>query len=377
MRSYPHSEAARRWAVVGLILILGSSAACLGGAEAEGRQAKGVRGSRAAKVVVAAVREGAVRGAWTFPGDVRARARATLGAGAEGPVRAVYPRIGDRFKKGGVLVEIDRALAVARWSLAKARVKEATELLAQAEREAGRLRSLAQGVVPEQEREQAVSRRATAVAALEARKAEASEARVLLERHRVGAPFNGVVGDRMVDPGDWVRVGDPVLEVVSVDDVDIVVDAGQALLPKVQVGSKAWLADAPQVVLRIAGVVPALDPVTRTLRIRLAPLEPLPADWVPGRSVKVTFEVDFQESGAVVVPQDALLFDGEKSRVVKVTDGKAQSVSVEVLRRSGGEALVTAAAGADELGVGDPVIVRGNERVRPGQPVVISEGSTP
>ena len=67
---------------------------------------------------------------------------------------------------------------------------------------------------------------------------------------------------------------------------------------------------------------------------------------------------------------DALIADPEQARLVRITDGKADVLPVEVLVSTRTEALVE----AEGLSVGDVVVVRGNERVRPGQDVRI-EGS--
>jgi hypothetical protein len=57
-------------------------------------------------------------------------------------------------------------------------------------------------------------------------------------------------------------------------------------------------------------------------------------------------------------------------RVIRVTDGKAEPVDVKVLVEAGDRVLIA----ADGLSLGDELIVRGNERLRPGQPVT-TEGA--
>lgn len=339
--------------------------ACVSESPAEASEAKKKRPSRAAQVVVAPVKGGSITGEWAFPGDVRAAARASLAVGAAGAVERVAVELGDRFRRGEVLLEVDRALALATRAVARARVKEAQETYRQAQRDAVRLAGLPRGVVPEQQREQADSRRARAAAELSARKAELQEAKAQLDLHRIRAPFDGVVTQRIVDPGDWVRIGDSALEVVSSGPVDVVVDASPSLVGRVQVGDEARLVSWPQVFLRVKGVVPALDPATRTLRIRLEPKSKLPSSVLPGTSVEVAFSVTVDSEGARVVPEDAVLFDGQRSRIVKAEDGKARILEVEVIARSSSEVLLK----APDLRIGDQVIVRGNERVRPGQPL--------
>jgi RND family efflux transporter MFP subunit len=345
--------------------------ACSGAGEAAAANGKNGKtpGPRPAKVVVAEARAGAVEDVWSFPGEARARARAQLAAGAGGEVVRVTVRIGDRVKRGELLVEVDPDLAAARLAVARARVQDAEENLAQAVREAKRLAKLREGVVPELEREQTRSQEARAAAELAARKAEAREARAQLDLHRLRAPFDGVVARRSVDRGDWVRVGDPALEVVSDGELDVIVDAGPALVGKVQAGDRARLRRPVEAELRVVGVVPALDPTTRTLRVRLVPVGEV-AGLLPGASVEVGFPVRLGGDGGVVVPHDAVLFDGSSSRVVVNDGGKAALLDVEVLARSESEVMVA----AEGLAPGAEVLVRGNERVRPGQPLEVEEG---
>lgn len=305
---------------------------------------------------------------WRFLGDVRADARASVGAGAEGAVRTVRARLGQPVKRGALLVEIDPDLAVAGVATAAAEVDAAKEALSQAEREVARLRGLRRNVVPELERERARSTARARGAALASAKARLQEAKATLARHRIRAPFAGVVARRLVDPGDWVKVGDPVLEVVSSEGLDIVVDASRALIRHVKPGTDAVAIDGNRrVPARVTGVVPALDPVSRTLRVRLVPSEPTP--WLlPGASVDVAFKVALAASdGQVAVPVDALLSSPTETRVVKVVDGKAEPLVVEVLAKARGSALVRGPGLAPQ----DLVVVRGNERLRPGQDVQV------
>lgn len=322
----------------------------------------------AAKVRVAEATAQSLNDTWRFLGDVRADARARVAAGAEGAVTAVLVRLGQPVSRGQMLVEIDPDLAEARFAVARADVAQAAEDLAQAQREVKRLQGLRDNVVPEQDRERAASTARSREAQLASARARFQEARATLARHRIRGPFDGVVAARLVDPGDWVSVGAPVLELVSTEGLDVVVDASQALLGYVKAGTTALLVDGSRTATaRVTGVVPALDPVSRTLRVRLVPDEP--AEWLlAGASLEVEFKVAVKATdGQVAVPVDALLASPTETRVVKVVGDEAQSVVVEILAKARGTALVR----SPTLSAGDRVVIRGNERLRPGQKVEV------
>ena len=263
---------------------------------------------------------------------------------------------------------VDRALASARHSAAAAAEAEAAEQLAQARRVLDRMERVQTGVLAPSELEDARSRVAALTARHSALAAATREAAAQLGRHAVRAPFAGLVTARHVDPGDWVTPGQPVLDVVSVDAVEVRVSVSRELAAHATAGDSVKIKGEGEVSGLVAGIVPALDPGSRTGLVRVTPSEPAP--WlVPGVAVQVTFPVERGADGTVV-PRDALVLGPAGNRVVRVVDGKAEPVDVQVVASTPDAALVT---GVD---VGDTVVIRGNERLRPGQ-AVTTGGSGP
>ncbi|MGF1508702.1 MAG: efflux RND transporter periplasmic adaptor subunit [Myxococcota bacterium] len=326
----------------------------------------------AAKVVVEVepVRSGRLKQTWTFAGEIQAAARSELAAGADGEVVRVSVELGDRIRTGQNLVTVDERLARARLATAQAEARRARAQLELAQTELTRLEQLKPGIVPAVDLDRARSTLRERSAQVEAADAFVGEAEATLALHRVNAPFDGVVVERRVDPGAWVRSGDPVLQVVSTESVDVILDAHQVLLRHIAPGVRARAPDLNDVVLEVAGVVPALDPVRRTARVRLVPAdEDSRRQLLPGAAVSVAFEVALgsDADGGVLVPRDALLVSPSETRVATVEDGIADVFPVEVLARSAESALVR----ADRLEAGAMVVVRGNERLRPGQSVQV------
>ena len=117
-------------------------------------------------------------------------------------------------------------------------------------------------------------------------------------------------------------------------------------------------------------MVPAVEPTTRTIRLRVMPKEPAP--WlIPGDAVDATIEVVTRSEG-VVVPRDAVVSGVAGDRVFVVgPDDTALKVDVDVLMGDADEALLAPNAA---LAPGKEVVVRGNERLRPGQPLKFEAG---
>ena len=326
------------------------------------------QGEGPALVVTEAIRPGELVDSWTFVGEVRPLLEARLAAGAAGEVREVRVREGDKVVRGQALLQLDSRLARARLAAAQAGRSQGAEELEQARRDLERAQRLGETILPEAEIEQDQSRATALQSRREQLKATEQQVREELRLHKVDAPFDGVVAARHVDPGDWVQPGDPVLDLVASERVEVLVNASVDLVAHIGHGDRATLQrGGEQVEAEVLGVVPALDPITRTIKVRLVPVDE--REWLlPGLPLDVVFSVDRSGEG-VVVSRDALVVGPVNTRVVRVVDGKAELVVVQVVATADDRALVR----GQGLVVGDPVVVRGNERLRPGQDVMVAE----
>jgi RND family efflux transporter MFP subunit len=349
-------------------LTLGLSLMVLG-CEGEAPAKTGPNGPPPARVWVAEVQSGSIEAQWSFLGDVSALQHARLAAGASGEVRRVLVRVGDQVKQGDLLVEVDPSLAAARVRAASASKQAGSAELERAQRDAERLSVAGPDIAAAAEIEQATSERKRAVAERGRLKAAEAEARAQLGRHRVTAPFDGVVAARHVDPGDWVEPGVEVIELIDDGDVEVLASVPPDVAQFLSVGDKATFGlRSKTTTARVRGIVPALDAESRTVRLRLVP--DAPTSWLlPGAAVDVLLTIERSEQGALVVPRDALVYGIANIQVVKSVDGKAEPVPIEILARGRDEVLIR----AEGLAAGDSVVTRGNERVLPEQPLIVLE----
>tara|TARA_B100001750_G_scaffold157518_1_gene126767 strand:+ start:117 stop:1214 length:1098 start_codon:yes stop_codon:yes gene_type:complete len=348
------------------------SIACLLVVGCGSEEAEAPRERPPAQVEVAEARTGDLTIRRRYLGTVRAAARAELAAGADGAVTEVAVREGDHVTRGQTLVRVDARLARAELQAARAATEAASADREQAVRDAERYTMAGTRIASELEIERAGSTAQSLEAVRDARAADVSRARATLSRHSVTAPFDGVVAARLVDQGDWVSPGTPAIELVADTTLEVFVRVEPELLVDVDVGATATLARGDRTVsARVEGVVRALDPETRTAQLRLLPTEDPPQWLLAGAAVDVIFEIHHGGEG-VLVPRDALVEGVAQTRVVLIADGAAQPVDVEVLERGLTEARVRA-EGESSLSAGTALVTRGNERLRPGQPVQVVE----
>ena len=117
---------------------------------------------------------------------------------------------------------------------------------------------------------------------------------------------------------------------------------------------------------KLSAIVPRGDPASRTFPVEVSIPNP-DGRILAGMLARATFHRS-DGGNATLVPKDAFVPRPDGSGyVVRVEKGAAAIVPVRVMN-SDGEQFAVEALGAT-LAPGDRVVVRGNERLMPGQPV--------
>jgi membrane fusion protein (multidrug efflux system) len=274
------------------------------------------------------VKAGELDETWTMTGVVRAASYATVAAQVPGEVRRVDVVEGAMVEQGAAMLLVDDAAAQA----SLARFKAEAELAA----------ANGDGRAPWL-------------------RARVDELGVELVRHEIKAPFRGIVARRYVDPGDWVFPGDPCFDLVTLGEVEVVLDGPPELVGDVQPGATATLVGRNKVLGEVMAIIPVRDVQTGMVRVRVRPAEP--RDWlIHGAEVGVQLPLTRTAEG-VVVPVEAVV-DGEVGpEVVRIAGDRAVRVPVVRLAWSDDAVLVR----APDLRAGEEVVVTGPDRLRTGQ----------
>jgi RND family efflux transporter MFP subunit len=210
----------------------------------------------------------------------------------------------------------------------------------------------------------------TAQSLLARRQAEQARQRELLARHGIRAPFAGAVGTRLVQVGEWVAPGTPLVELVDLSSLRIAFALPQSLYRRVgpRTAMQVELDNDPgrRHAARVVAVVPVSDPASRTFTLHAA-LEQAPP-LTPGMSARARLRLA-DGGGAVTVSRDAVLRRADGRHTVWVVDaengnGVAREQPVTLGAAQGERVVVT-----EGLRGGEQVVVRGNEGLRAGQRV--------
>lgn len=231
--------------------------------------------------------------------------------------------------------------------------------------------------------EQLESRQVAAIAELDARRAalHSAEAALAVVRAQIAArviraPFDGVVGLRLVSLGALVRPGDVITTLDTLDPmrVDFTVPSEHldALSPGLAVEARADALAGRVFAGEIDSVGTRVDPVTRSLSVRAAVANPGPRYALkPGLLMTVTIAKNPRE--AVLVPEEAIVPRGAETFVLVVADGaivERRRVTTG-LRRPGTVEI------QEGLAAGERVVTHGVTTARPGEPVRVQATQQP
>lgn len=296
-------------------------------------------------------------------GSLAADNDATLSARASGTLEYLAP-LGTAVKKGQVVARIDPALPVTGVRQAEAARSAASAQIALARQTHDRQKPLYdQGVISALEFQQIQAQFASAKADLARSEAALSQAREALANTRLVAPFAGVVDAHLVDRGEQVAPGSPVLRVLDARKLSVKAGLPERYAADIALGAEVDVA-LPSYGLgtrrgRVRFVATAIDARSRTFDVEVT-LDNQDGRLKPEMVAKIVV-TRARLKDVLVVPQDAVLRDEEGLHVF-VVDGqegaaKAERYAVEVAGRAGGNVVVKG------LSAGHEVVVLGQTKL--------------
>jgi RND family efflux transporter MFP subunit len=289
-------------------------------------------------------------------GTIEAVNQGTVSAQTSGRVLEVLYDVNDFVPAGAVIVRLRNTEQRAGLDQAQAALTEATAREAEARTRFDRIAGLlADRAVSRQQYDQALADRDSATARLAAARAGLSAAREGVSYTEVRAPYAGVVTRRLVQAGESVQPGTPLMSGLSLQFLRVNVDLPQSLVEKVRVIRKAAIyVDGRRIDATKLTLAPQASPDTNTFRVRVD-LPENAADLYPGMFVKVAFVVG--EAERLLIPVNALVERSEVTAVyVQSPDGRIVLRQVRVGHRFDDRVEVLAGLEPAEVVVTDPLL---------------------
>ena len=389
-------------------------------------------------MVVSSVVKREVTASETFIGTVVPARRTVVGSGADGRVRQLLVNDGEEVRKSEPVARLRSKtlqieLAAARAQLdvreqglaelehgslpqeiaqAKARVLDARAVMEYSRSQYRRMKALFEsGTISKGELDEATSswlaaeqghlgaqaaydlavqgprpeRIARARALVRSQQEEIRRIEDLLGKHTIRAPFDGYVVKKHTEVGAWIRRGDPVVDVVELDPVEIEISIPETYISYLEVGTiqpiqlealdGKILEELEQPLLgTVVRIVPQADLRSRTFPVKLRVDNPRQGSshlLKAGMLARVLLAVG-KAHPSLLVPKNALVLGGRTPLVfVLKTDAEANEITAHPVEVEIGVADGSLIQVSGELREGDRVVVEGNERLRPGTPVRI------
>ena len=352
------------WVAVFLVLLVSAVAH----AQAKGNKHQG---PPAVPVRVALVAEGTVSDQIALVGTTEAIARSTVAAEVSGLVEDFPVREGDFLEKGEMLARLKSTDLVLRLKAAVATREKARASLLFAEKELARHTKLKDAdSIAARKYDEALYQYQSLEQEVLRSEAEIELLRDNIKNKTVVAPFSGFVAKEHTQVGEWIEVGGPVVTLVDLGHMRITVDVPERYVVELSRKSSvrvvvASISNEP-FNGQISAILPEGDASARTFPVRVSLVNPK-LKIRSGMEVRATFNLGTKRN-ALLVPKDAIVTAGTNRLVYVVASSVAESVNVKVTGYYDGNVSVEG-----PLKPGDAVVIRGNERLRPSQPVQILE----
>lgn len=301
----------------------------------------------------------------TTVGTLRADEQVVIRPEITGRLVRIHFEEGQRIAAGAPLFSLDASAAQAALAEAQANLENARRANARADDLGGR---------------QLISKSDVDAARAELGVAEArlASARAQASKTTLSAPFTGIVGLREVSIGEVVAPGQALVNVVRMDPMEVDFSLPETALSQVAVGQEVTLGiDAfPDETFtgRVSAIEPMIDTASRSAKLR-AQVDNAGYRLRPGLFARITLGTGSAGGEtAVMIPEQALMQEGDVRYVYVVTDGKAVRTPVQTGQRQPGRIAIV-----DGLEAGAQVVSAGQMKLFDGAPVAVvpAEGDAP
>ena len=320
---------------------------------------------------VAMVKQDTIRSGPQLSGTLVPEREARIRAEVAGAVLQTMVEQGQRVSTGTTLGRIDDAAVNDQAVSAKSAVAQAQVAVDQATRELQRSKTLlAAGAIAERDREASERALATAQAQLDDAKARVATAEKNIRNTTIKSPFDGVVSERSVSPGDVVPMGGALFTIVDPSSLRLEASVPAEAIASIRIGAPVNFAvngyPDRDFVGKITRINPTADPTTRQVRIYAS------VPNAAGRLVSGLFangRVASETRVGLMVPENAVDQTSVAPFVKRVRGGKVEHVEVGIgLHDAATESLEVTKG----LSVGDTVLIGNATGISVGTQVKVS-----
>ncbi|MEE8577801.1 MAG: efflux RND transporter periplasmic adaptor subunit [candidate division Zixibacteria bacterium] len=307
-------------------------------------------------------------------GRTEAKINSRVVSEVSGRIVSINAREGNAIKSGDALVTVDSSLTYYAFKAKDAQTRQAKGLARLAESNLRRIRELAdQKLVSSSTIDSAEVWSITSTARFDELDAERAQLARDLVNCVIKAPFDGFTLRKLINVGEWAKPGTPVYQMVQISAVAVIVDLPERYFGQLEIGAEAAITSSSDsmhpFVGRVTGIARSAVPETHTFPVIIGVAN---KDFRLGGGALVRTSLNLKRTfESLTVPKDAIIRNGSQTMVYTIADGKAAPIPVTI-KSTKGDLVAVDGMGLTE---GMEVVVRGNERIFPGAPVMTGEGA--
>ena len=319
---------------------------------------------RPSLVEMATLSKGEINRLQNFVGTLYFNQKSDLASETNGKVLSVHFESGDRVKKGKLLLTLDSSILERNIAASRASIKEANANYHKSSKDLKRYQSLLADQSIARSEYDAISfatsgfksRTSALQAGLDAQLIEK-------KKKKIYAPYDGIITSKTVDVGEWVKVGTSVAQLVNPYVADITVNVPESFVQTIKRGEAIQVnIGAEEHQGKIKAIIPVGDKNTRTfpLKVTLKSKQPL----FEGMEAKIKLPNKELEN-ALLIPRDGVIKRFGQQIVFTEAKGTAMMIPVSIV----GYFKDKVAIESPMLKEGMSIVVKGNERIFPNQPI--------
>lgn len=200
-------------------------------------------------------------------------------------------------------------------------------------------------------------------------------AQTRLDKMTINAPFSGLIGLRLISPGDYVTVGQDLVELTDISTMKVEFQIPENKLASLKAGQTIRILVDALKGQEFTGIIYAIAPSVneRGHNVAVRATVPNPDNLLrPGLFARIQVITSIDDS-ALMIPEEAIIPQNNSFFVMKVEAGKVAMTPVKLGVRRNGEVNIVSGLNADEV-----VITAGQIKLFPGMPVtpIFVDGSS-
>lgn len=306
-----------------------------------------------------------------FPGQVKSDKEAKLSSIVMGTITHSPVDIGDKVKKGDLLIRIKDDQILAQKSQLEARKVQAKANLENTEKNYQRIKNLyAEESATSKELDDISTMYEIAKANMEALEARLNEVNEMLAYTSIRAPFDGIVARKFVSEGDMAAPGHPLVAIADPATIKITANVPEKWINTIKQNSKVLVtidaAGLQQVPAILTAVSEAGDPMSRQFSIEAKLVNVSDTETLkPGMFSQISIKLD--GDNALYIPKNALVKRGQLTGVY--TFNENQVAMLQWIRT--GQSMADSVEVLSGLKEGEQFVVESPSSLRQGQQLTI------